>query len=80
MEAFLVEMAAKYPVAMAIIVGIGIFRVVFKPIVSLARAIAQVTPGKGDDEFLDQVEASPLYKKVAWIVDYLSSIKLPGQK
>jgi hypothetical protein len=80
MEQILVELVAKYPVIASIIGVVGVFRLVFKPAVSFARTVVTATPTKKDDEVMDKVEASGVYKGIVWVVDYLTSIKLPGAK
>lgn len=80
MEAFLIELATKYQVIMTICIVVGIFRLVFKPLVAIIKAVVVYTPSPKDDVIVAQVEASKVYKTVLWVIDYLLSIKLPGQK
>ncbi len=80
MEQFLVELATKYQVVMTICIIVGIFRLVFKPLVSIIKAVVAYTPTPKDDVVVAQVEQSKAYKAVLWVIDYLLSIKLPGQK
>lgn len=80
MEQIIAELAAKFPVVMAICAGIGIFRIVFKPFVALVKMYVAATETKKDDEAVAKVEASKFWKAVLWIVDYLLSIKLPSKK
>ena len=75
-----IDMASKYPICLAILSGVGIFRVVFKPIVTAIKMVVAATPTQKDDVVVAEVEASKIWKAVLWIVDYLISIKLPGQK
>lgn len=80
MEELLVDLVTKYPLAATIVGVIGVLRLVFKPVMSAARSIVEATPSQKDNEFLDKLEASKIYKAVAYVVDWFASIKLPGQK
>lgn len=80
MEQLLVELVMKYPVAASIVGVVGVMRVVFKPAMSLARAYVGATATQKDDELLNKVEASKIYKGFAYVLDWFASIKLPGQK
>lgn len=80
MEAILISLAAKYTWIVTICLVLGIFRLVFKPLVSIIKAVVAATPSQTDDAVVAKVEASGIYKGVCWVVDYLLSIKLPGWK
>jgi hypothetical protein len=80
MEQFLLELASKYPVVVAVCSVVGIFRLVFKPTVALVKLIVAATPSESDDKVVADIEASGIWKAVLWVVDYLLSIKLPGKK
>lgn len=80
MELLLLELAQKYPIVVGICAVIGVFRVVFKPAFAVVKAFVVATPGKGDDEAIEKFEASKIYKGIVFVVDYLTSIKLPGSK
>lgn len=77
---FVIEFLARFPVVHSIVAIVGALRLIVKPIVSAARAVAAMTPSKGDDEFLASVETSRGYKIIAFVLDWLASIKLPGTK
>lgn len=77
MEAILLGLVVKYPVAMSAFAVIGVLRAIFKPIMTAAHAYVGATDSKSDDEALDKVEKSALYKAFAWFIDYTASIKLP---
>jgi hypothetical protein len=66
----------KYPVLASILLGMGIARAVFKPVFSILRTIVSATPSAKDDAVLDKVESSKAYKAVAYVLDYLASIKI----
>lgn len=63
-----------------ILMVVGALRLVIKPLVSIWKSVAESTPTKVDDELVAKVEASGWYKAVIFVVDWLSSIKLPGSK
>lgn len=67
---------AQYPVVGSILIVIGGLRVVFKPIFSVWRAYVEYTVSPSDNLILDKVEASPIYKGVAWLLDFFGSIKI----
>lgn len=75
---FILGLADKYPIAVSIFMVIGILRTIFKPLMAFIHIFVAATPGQKDDEILNKVEASGLYLKFAWFIDYISSIKLPG--
>jgi uncharacterized protein (UPF0254 family) len=76
--AFVLGLAQKYPLALSVFSVVGVLRAVFKPIVSGLRAVADATPSPKDNALLDKVEGGKVFKAVAWFIDYISSIKLPG--
>ena len=77
MELMLIELVTKFPFMSAVIMIMGVFRVIFKPTMTWISQVVEATPTKKDDEFWAKVQASSIYKKVSWFVDYLLSIKLP---
>lgn len=80
MEYMLSTLAADHPWLFTIFTIIGVLRVIFKPLMSLLKQVVDTTPTTKDDEFYNQLIDSQAYKAIAWGVDYLASIKLPGQK
>ena len=80
MEQLIAELVMRYPSLMAVVVILGIFRAIFKPIVTAYQAYVEATPGKEDDEKFEEIKNSSAYKSISWFVDYLFSIKLPKAK
>jgi len=80
MEELLVELVAKYPMAASIVAVVGVLRITVKPVMSAVRSIVDATATQKDNEFLDNVEGSKIYKAFIYVVDWFSSVKLPGQK
>lgn len=70
----------KYPAVSSVLLVIGTMRAIFKPLMALAHAYVGSTSSKKDDEKLQEVEQSKIYKGIAFVLDYFASIKLPGQK
>lgn len=70
------ELVSKYPLIASVLLVIGGCRVVLKPLMSVLRSLAIYTPTPKDDEILDKVEDSKVYKGVVWVLDYLFSLKL----
>ena len=61
----------------AILLFIGTFRTIFKPLCALVLSVVAATPTKKDDELVDKIATNKWYKVLVWLVDYLLSIKLP---
>jgi hypothetical protein len=71
---------SQYPILATVLMAIGVFRLVFKPLMTFIHAVVAATPTPADDAAVAQFEAGPIYKALAWFVDFAFSIKLPGQK
>jgi len=59
---------------------VGIARTLIKPIRDIAKEVEKLTKTTKDDELLAKVEGSKWVALIAWVVDYLLSIKLPAKK
>jgi hypothetical protein len=78
---FLLEfLMTKAPWLAQALVWVGALRLIFKPLFSFLRSLVDATPSAKDNELLNQVEGSKVYSVVAYILDYLASIKLPQKK
>ena len=77
--AFIIEIAGKYPVMASILFIIGLLRLVFKPLVSIAQAYVAYTPKLEDDAALNKFMEGRIYKAIVWFVDFFGSIKLPAK-
>lgn len=80
LELILIELAQRFPALLGVFAAIGVLRAVFKPLMAFLRVVADATPTEKDNEVLDGFVQSGLYKGIAFVVDYLTSIKLPGVK
>ena len=76
----IIELIAQYPQVAVVLAAIGTFRVIFKPIMEALDKIVISTETKKDDDLLNKVKENKIYKVIVFLVDYLSSIKLPQQK
>lgn len=76
----LANLAVQYPWVMAIVVVMGVFRAIFKPIMTVVEKYVEATPSKSDDAFLAKIKESKVYRAVAWFADYLLSVKLPKKE
>jgi hypothetical protein len=74
---WILHFAQQFPVVSAILMGMAMFRVVMKPIFSALPNFVKTTPWDWDNALLQKVLNSKAYPVVAWLFDYLTSIKLP---
>lgn len=70
------SLMTKAPWFTTVLLVLGFFRLVFKPLFSFAKMITDATTTKTDDEIYNKVEKSKITKAVAWVLDYLFSLKL----
>ena len=70
-----VSFASNHPIVFTIAAVIGVLRLIFKPIIAIARAIADATPSPSDNKIIDDIEASPITKAVLFVLDLVASIK-----
>ena len=77
MEQFILDLVAKYPLIAGVVMVIGVFRAIFKPLMTLVEAYVQSTPSTKDDEAVASFKTGKIYAALVWLVDYTTSIKLP---
>ena len=80
MEDLLASLVIQYPWLAAILVGIGTFRIFFKPIFSAIEKAVADSPSKRDDLILDRAKKSKAFRFMLWLLDFLFSIKVPTVK
>ena len=80
MEQVLIDLSSKYPVIASVLMVIGVLRSVFKPLMSFLRTFVLATPSEKDNSILDKFEGSKFYAGIIYVVDWFTSIKLPGAK
>jgi hypothetical protein len=73
----LVNLVTSYPKIATVFLIMGAARAIMKPLMTLLRTVAEQTPSTKDNELLDQVEKSKVFKTVEFVLDYVASIKLP---
>lgn len=72
----LTALIAKYPVLASIVGVVGILRLLLKPLFSFFHSFVLATPTPKDDALLSTVETSKTYSIVAFLLDYIGSIKI----
>lgn len=55
----------------------GVLRLIFKPLFSIADTLVSATETKADDEYLASFKASKGYAVIVWALDFFASVKLP---
>lgn len=70
----------SHPWIATVLVVIGAFRVVAKPLMSLAHTLAAYTPTPKDDAIVDKVEASWAWRAFCWALDWTTSLKVGTQR
>ncbi len=64
-------------VGLQIVVIIGSLRLLLKPLQGVFQVIVDLTPSQKDNEVFAKVLESKPYKIVAYVLDWLGSIKVP---
>lgn len=68
-------LAGSHPWILSALAVIGIVRVINKPLFSLLRTYVNTTSSAKDNELLDSVEKSAIYKGITYLLDWFFSIK-----
>lgn len=66
-----------FKAAATIVLGMGSMRVFAKPLMTVLERAIKASVTKRDDLLLEKAKASKWYKTIAFIADFLLSIKLP---
>lgn len=74
------SIVTQYPWLATVLIVIGAFRVVAKPLMSLAHTFAAYTPTTKDDAIVAKVEASWAWRAFCWLLDWTTSMKIGTQK
>ena len=80
LSSFIMELAGRFPIILSILSVIGAIRLINKPLFAFLRAFVSSTSTLKDDELLDKVEQSKVYKGISFVLDWLFSVKLLGNK
>lgn len=75
MEELIAELILKYPQIATVFLIVGILRVVIKPLMAIAKSVAEQTPGTKDDDTVKAAEESKIYKAILFILDWIFSLK-----
>lgn len=78
LASFIESYAANAPWLVNLIIIMGTFRLIVKPIVTAIEEIVKATPSRKDDEQLDKIKASPAWYWFFFILDWFTSIKIPS--
>jgi hypothetical protein len=73
----LAGLLGRYGWVSQVLLIIGVLRVCFKPVMIYLEQRAKDSPGTEDDERLANFERGPIYKAIAFLLDFGGSIKLP---
>jgi hypothetical protein len=76
MELVLLQLVEKYPWLVSIILAVGTFRMVLKPIFAAARYYVEQTADPEDDKKLNDIEQSKPVQFLFFILDWLASVKI----
>lgn len=80
----LTSAVVKWPVLSTLVAFVGSMRLWAKPLFSLVHSVIELTPSKWDDDLwakaYDFFTANPVGKTLAWLLDWLGSVKVvpPG--
>lgn len=80
MDTLIIDLLSKVPGMVEILVVVGTLRLVNKPLFSLIRSVVDSTPTKKDNEVLDKVESSGIYKTFTYVLDWFGSVKIEPKK
>ena len=70
----------QYPVLQHVVAAMVICRIIFKPLFAILGRYVELTVEEKDDEKLHKIMKSKAYKMTAFIIDMVSSVKLPKIK
>lgn len=73
---WLLDLAAKYPWLVTVLLIVGALRLAVKPVFSIWHTYVESTETTKDDEFLSKVETSKWLKLVLYALDYVASVKI----
>jgi hypothetical protein len=64
-------------VGLQIVVIIGSLRLFLKPLQALGQVFVDITPSSKDNEMFAKIVEGKVYKIIAYVFDWMGSIKLP---
>lgn len=73
---FVVALVEQYPWIGTIVIIVGSFRLIMKPIFTLIDKYVEATPSISDNEKWNIFKSSKTIQVLTWFVDYFASVKL----
>lgn len=70
---FLVNLVQNQPYFVTIVMVLGTFRAIFKPLMAVVDAYVLSTPNATDDAAVLKFKEGKIY----WVLNYITSIKIP---
>jgi len=80
MELFVLELAQKHPVALSVLSALYVLSAINKPLFTLLHKYVEATESSSDNELLNKVENSKVYKAISYLLDWVVRVKLPQPK
>ena len=80
MNEIIVKILTDYPKIVAALAMVGTARLLIKPVMSAIKEIAAQTKTEKDNLLIEKVESSKIYKALVFVIDWITSIKLPVKK
>lgn len=77
MQDFIIQLLTAHPSLAVLMTIVTVLRTVFKPIMAVIESGVKASGNARALAVLNSLEASKVYKAVCFVVDYLTSIKLP---
>lgn len=74
------ELAVKYPWLVSVLTLIGALRVINKPLFYMLNEYTKYSSAQWDNELLNKIEQSKVYKAFCWLLDLTASIKPPSKE
>ena len=76
----LTDIMLNYPIISEIFLWMGIFRIIFKPLMYYLGEYVKVTTSVEDDKKYSKIINSPIYIILCFLLDLTASIKLPQKE
>lgn len=77
---FILGLAQGYPITASILMVVGALKLLMTPIMKAIDAYVYITPTQTDNELWKKVKESKYFTAFLFILDLLTSIKLPLKK
>jgi hypothetical protein len=80
MEQLISQILQEYPIFTKILIGMGVLRLMFKPLMTAIQNKVKMTEDDSDDKKLHKFMTSNWYVALSFILDLTTSIKIPVKK